>query len=131
MTKEELRECRDRALYIKTLEEKLLELEDLARKVSPSLKKDMVDSSPNQDKLGETVTRIVELQALINREIGILKQKEKEVLLAISKLPSKEKRLMFLRYVYGLSWEEVAVEMGYSWRQIHNIHSNSLKKIKK
>ena len=33
------------------------------------------------------------------------------------------------KYLECKSWEQIAVDMGYSWRQIHYIHSDALKKI--
>jgi hypothetical protein len=33
---------------------------------------------------------------------------------------------MRLRYLEGLGWEAVCVEIGYSWRQTHNIHARAL-----
>ena len=41
-----------------------------------------------------------------------------------------EQRVLRLRYIRGLKWEEVAVEMGYSWKQIHRIHSSALTNFK-
>lgn len=38
-----------------------------------------------------------------------------------------EREVLRLRYIEGLKWEEVAVEIGYSWRRTHDIHSNALK----
>ena len=38
-----------------------------------------------------------------------------------------EREVLRLRYIRGLKWEEVAVEMNYSWRRTHDIHSNALK----
>ena len=40
-----------------------------------------------------------------------------------------ERRLMRYRYINGLVWEEVCVEMNYSWRQTHRIHGQALDKL--
>ncbi len=40
-----------------------------------------------------------------------------------------ERLLMRKRYIQGLHWEDICVDMNYSWKQIHRIHSNALKKI--
>ena len=37
-----------------------------------------------------------------------------------------EKDLLTYRYLKGMKWEEIAVEMGYSWRAVHKIHSRAL-----
>lgn len=40
-----------------------------------------------------------------------------------------ERRLMRGRYIEGKVWEEVCVDMGYSWRQTHRIHGQALDKL--
>ena len=47
----------------------------------------------------------------------------------IESLEPSERKLMRCRYIDGLTWEEVCVAIGYSWRQTHNIHSRILDKI--
>lgn len=41
-----------------------------------------------------------------------------------------EQEVLRLRYIKGLEWEQVAVEIGYSWKQTHRFHSAALKKLK-
>lgn len=41
-----------------------------------------------------------------------------------------EKRVLRLKYFEGMSWEQVAEEMNYSVRQIHNIHKRALINLK-
>lgn len=36
------------------------------------------------------------------------------------------RKIMRHRYIEGLTWEEVCVATGYSWRQAHNIHAKAL-----
>lgn len=40
-----------------------------------------------------------------------------------------EKRVLRLKYLEGYSWEQVAEEIGYSIRQIHNIHKRALENL--
>lgn len=49
---------------------------------------------------------------------------------AIKSLRPRESLLMRLHYIDGLTWENVAVAMGYSWRQVHRIHSDALERLK-
>lgn len=37
-----------------------------------------------------------------------------------------EKNLLRLKYIHGMTWEEISDEIGYSYRQIHNIHKRAL-----
>lgn len=47
----------------------------------------------------------------------------------IEGLEPGERKLMRHRYIEGLTWEEVCVAIGYSWRQTHNIHGRILDKL--
>ena len=41
-----------------------------------------------------------------------------------------ERELLMLRYLQGKTWEQVAVEMGYSWQHVHKLHSRALSDFK-
>lgn len=49
---------------------------------------------------------------------------------AIEKLEPTQRLLVRLYYIDGLTWEQVAVEIGYCWSQTHRIHSAALKRLK-
>lgn len=38
-----------------------------------------------------------------------------------------ERTLLRLRYICGDTWEQIAVELGYSWQWTHKIHAKALK----
>lgn len=38
-----------------------------------------------------------------------------------------EKLVLRYRYIHLLKWEEIAVQMDYSWRGIHKVHGRALK----
>ena len=38
----------------------------------------------------------------------------------------RERKVLFLRYVRLKKWEEICVEVGYSWKQTHRIHGRAL-----
>lgn len=49
---------------------------------------------------------------------------------AIEKVDDDRMRiLMRSRYIQGKTWEQICVQLNYSWRQIHYLHSKALKKI--
>lgn len=48
---------------------------------------------------------------------------------AIEKLDPTQRTLVRLHYIDGLTWEQVAVAIDYSWSQTHRIHSAALKKL--
>ena len=71
----------------------------------------------------------------MDEQIEILKKERLEKVRLYSEIEFKirqmenedEQRVLRLRYIKGLKWEEVAVEMGYSWRRIHDIHGKALR----
>lgn len=52
-----------------------------------------------------------------------------EIEKAIEPLDPRERTLIRLHYFQGLTWEEVAVEMGYTWRHVHRLHGKALAKL--
>ena len=41
-----------------------------------------------------------------------------------------EQKVLRLRYIKGLKWDEIAAEMNYSYKWIHKIHGKALKNFK-
>lgn len=82
------------------------------------------------DKIGGHVARLEQLEQLIDGKLGKLQELRTEIENVIGRVDdSLQRRLLHLRYIDGMKWEEVAVFMNYSWRQIHYCHSDALNKI--
>lgn len=73
------------------------------------------------------MAKIIEVKEEINRQLQQSYELVARIERAIDKLPEREKYLIRARYLDGKSWEQIAVDMNYSWRQVHYIHSNALK----
>ena len=131
MTKEQLRSYRDIRLERDKLEKLIEELE--ATMYSPATSN--TDGTPrgSSEPGRPTESAAVKHTELLER----YKQKEAELAeamldieKAISTLEPRERTLMRLYYIEGLTWEEVAVSMSYSWRQVHRIHGAALEALK-
>ena len=62
---------------------------------------------------------------------GKLYQKIKNIEAIINDLPESGQRLLMRkRYMQGILWEQICIDMNYSWKQIHRIHSKALQNIK-
>lgn len=127
MTKKDLRELFWMKKNIGRMEEELVELESKASKISTELIKVQKGARPTNDKLGDIVSEIVDLKNEINEQLKKYYERVKYIERAIEALPPREALLIRLRYLEQMSWEEICVEMNYSWRQIHYIHSEALK----
>lgn len=98
---------------------------------SPSMG-DKVQSSLDPDKFTNTMSKIIELEEKINADIDELVDLKRDAMNCIEKLNNDvEKLVLYKRYFNNKSFEQISVEMGYSWRHIHRIHGNALKNFDK
>lgn len=89
---------------------------------------DKVQSSKDPDKFTDPVSKIIELEKEINEDIDNLVELKKIARNTIEQLENEvEKVILYKRYFENKSFEQISVEMGYSWRQIHRLHGNALK----
>lgn len=73
---------------------------------------------------------LIELEFKLDERIDALYAVKAEILETISKLEDGRERLALqLYYIDMKSWEQVAVEMSYSWRQIMNIRKRAIRNI--
>jgi RNA polymerase sigma factor (sigma-70 family) len=129
MTKKELQQYIWIQDNIQYLENKLLELETEATNTNTKLR-DMPKGDPNKGKMENIVCKIIEVREKINDEVLKGYNKICDIERAIEGLEQREKQLVRLRYIEGMKWEKICVEMNYSWRQIHYIHKEILEKLK-
>lgn len=40
-----------------------------------------------------------------------------------------QSKILYLRYIKSMKWEDICVELNCSWRQVHNTHSKALKNL--
>lgn len=40
-----------------------------------------------------------------------------------------QSKILYLRYIKFMKWEDICVELNCSWRQVHNTHSKALKNL--
>lgn len=104
------------------------QLRDLALGISSISTGERVQSTPDFDKIGSKMAKIDELEKnldetidkyvdLKNRIIGQIESMEDEITYNI----------LFSRYIEKKQFELIAIDMGYSWRQIIRLHGNALK----
>lgn len=126
MTKHELQQYRWIQKNISRLEERLLELETEATRITTHLTKEPKGTS-STDKLSTLVAQIVDTRNEINRQLREAYSRQIAIEAAIDKLPEREKYLVRARYVEQKTWEQICVDMNYSWKHTHRIHARALK----
>ena len=90
-----------------------------ADKMFPSVVNDGMPKGSSQSDLSDYI-------AILDEQIELLKIENQ-----IRKMHSEdERKVLRLRYIKDLKWDDVATEMGYGWTQVHRLHSSALKNFK-
>ena len=127
--KEFLSQYRLSDLRIKAKLEQLEELRTQATHITPSYSE--VACTPSaSDKIGGLAAKITDLENEINADIDNLLNIRKEIVKAINTVEDSTLRtLLELRYINCKKWEQIAVEMDYTYQWICELHGRALKDI--
>lgn len=83
------------------------------------------------DQLQRCIDQICELQTEIAKEMDKLRKRKQEIETAIHGLNEKSYQdILWYRYIQGMTFEEIAIKMNYSWRQVCRKHKNAVEKLK-
>ena len=82
-------------------------------------------------KTEEIIAKIVDLEKEIDADVDRLVAIRDGIKTMIEAVEDDRERLLLqYRYLDGWTFEKIAVEMNYSWRQIHRLHSRALTNLK-
>lgn len=91
-----------------------------------------VQSSLDPDKFTNPISKIIELEQEINEDIDKLVDLKRVARRMIEQLEDDvEKMVLYKRYFENKTFEQISVEMNYSWRRIHQFHGDALKKLER
>lgn len=83
------------------------------------------------DQLQRCIDQICELQTEIAKEMDMLRKRKQQIETAIHGLNEKSYQdILWYRYIQGMTFEEIAIKMNYSWRQVCRKHKNAVEKLK-
>ena len=108
--------------------EQVVSLRDLSKKATATLS-DM-PHSPNKNihSMENIIVKIVDLEKEINQDIDQLVDLKREIVTTIKRIDNPVyQTLLELRYLSFKSWEQIAVEMGYSLQHVFRLHERALK----
>lgn len=83
-------------------------------------------STPTED----AAVKIADLKTLYFQKVDELSKAIIDIECAIECLDPRERTLIRLYYLEGLTWEQVCVAMSYEWAQTHRIHAKALERLK-
>lgn len=86
----------------------------------------------NVTKMNDLIVSVVTLEEEINQQIDLLINKKREVMEMIDLLDNGDEiAVLYQRYFNYRKWEEIAVDMNYTYRGILKIHGRALQNLEK
>lgn len=110
---------------------KLATLKEMTTKITATLKQDVVaGGGGSQDKLGDVVSKIVDLEAEINRAVDEYVDKKKEISAVIERIQDPDQvAVLHKRYFQYEQWEQIACELHCTFRNVCYIHGKALQAV--
>lgn len=106
-------------------------LNELATNCSTILTGMPRNPSASNSRMAEAITKIVDLQNEINRDIDKLVELKREIMGVIKAVQNPDfQTILEKRYLCFLSWEKIAVDMDYDLRYVHKLHTQALEACK-
>jgi len=128
--KEYLQQYRNADREINAKLDQIRRLRELATKTTSTLNPDKVQSS-QENKTEKIVIKIVDMTKEVDVEIDKLCHIRREVQASIKMIDEAAYRnVLELRYIQGLSWEQIAVNLYYTYRHVTRLHGEALQKVK-
>ncbi len=110
--------------------EQIVSLRELATKATSTLSDMPSSGTRNIHSMEGIITKMIDLENEINQDIDTLVDLKRVFVTIIKKINNPEyQTLLELRYLCFKTWEQIAVEMGYSLQHIFRIHDKALKDI--
>lgn len=117
---------------IKNKMTELSQYRDLIYGLSGVVNEERVQKSPDFDKMTGKVAKVLKIESKIDELIDEYVDKKN---LIISQIDSMENEtyyeILFARYIEKKTFEKIADEMSYSWRQIIRLHGRALQEFEK
>ena len=130
MTKDDLKKYTSIKRELKQIQFKLKELEERKTSIKSMVISDMnVQTSHNNNSIEDLLIKIEECIEEYNKKEIELYNKQLEIEKCINSLEPTERIIARSRYIEGKTFEQISVDLNYSWRHTIRIHGKILQKI--
>jgi DNA-directed RNA polymerase specialized sigma subunit len=110
----------------------IYQLKTMACSITVSNDGERVQTSPDKDRLGTTVAKIVDLENETNKLIDSFIAERSHIISQIDKINDTNMyTVLTARYVSGKTIEDIAKDMSYSRMQVDRIRNNALSEFEK
>lgn len=130
--KEYLQQVKMCDVHINNRLEELARLKALATKITSNWSSEPGGGSGNQDKLGDAVAKIIDLQQEINEAVDAFVDKKNEVREVLERIKNPDQLdLLYKVYFQYQTLEQAACDMGYTYRNVCYIHGKALQEVER
>lgn len=113
--------------HITSLTQDIQSLQSMATKVTACMNQVAVSGSGSQDKLGDAVAKIVDLEGRIQKKVCKYTELKEKVIELIEKVEDpKQVMVLYKRYAEYKPWEEIACDLKCTFRNVCYIHGKAL-----
>jgi len=110
----------------------IAQLKDMVVSISAPQSGERVQTTPNFDKIGTRYAKIDEMERKIDGMVDELVDKKEKIIQQIDSMEDENTyNILFARYIEKKTFEVIATEMKYSWRQVVRLHGTALKQFEK
>lgn len=107
--------------------EQIVSLRELATKATSTLSDTPPSGTRNVHSMEGIIVKMIDLEDEINRDIDTLVDLKREIMDIVKKINNPEHQtLLELRYLCFKTWEQIAVDMGYSIQNAYKIHDRAI-----
>lgn len=111
---------------------KLLQLVSATRDNCESITQNYNSDGTQATKNPHKFDRLVELESSVDQKVDKLIALKAEILETISQLKDNRQQMVLIGYYLNMkTWEQVAVEMNYSYQHTMRIHGYALREVEK
>ncbi len=129
--KEYLQQVRKAKLHISSLQEEIETMKELAVSIGSISQDEKVMSSVSQDKMADIICKIEDRVAELKTKMTEYIQLRAEIMAAISKVDNDDyQQILYKRYCQMKKWEEIALEMSYTYQWVCKLHRRALEEIR-
>lgn len=110
----------------------IAQLKDMVVSISAPQSGERVQTTQNFDKIGTKYAKIDEMERKIDGMVDELVDKKEKIIQQIDSMEDENTyNILFARYIEKKTFEVIATEMKYSWRQVVRLHGTALKQFEK
>ena len=117
---------------VRHTEQRMRALEIQLSAINRDLHSEAIQICESGDATPRISKHLQECREELNREWDELIDSRNKVKQVINQITDGQYRdVLNLRYINALPWEQIAVELGYSWRQVHRLHKKAIAEFEK